>query len=490
MGRRMGKIFISYRREDAKYPASRLYEALKPYVGSPKDDIFIDIDSIPAGVDFYDYLDNRVSECDVLLALIGSGWLEAKSSRTGKRRLDDPDDFVRIEIASALNRNIPVVPVLLDGAPIPYADDLPNDLKALTRRNGVPLQLTSFETDVARLVDRLPISLANTGTQLRANATRIKHTKALRLAPLLVILISLAVLILGGWLLFGTQESRARLFGGNPTASEASDSSFNQNTHEASNPDSNLRLSEASSAPETDQSVDTSLTQNDPAEVLKKDIPSEEQALFEKIATETDFTEIAFLTNKYLRSYPDGALTIPVEERRASAKAAIREIQRQLNRIAGERVIDEDGVFGPTTQEFYGAVLQHINVPDSPKITQATLETLRASSRVQVAKSEAGIVYFGIWGSSLSSDAKSMLADVAKQKKYEGKSTLFIAGSANSCEGTRELSLALGARRAYAVAEYLEQFGLDSMTVSYGKDRPLFPNEPDCSPKNRAGYIQ
>lgn len=155
----MAKLFISYRREDSQHQADRLHSALKPYLANPRSDVFIDVDNIPFGVDFIEYLDSKVAECEALLALIGPGWLQAANPQTGLRRLDDPKDFVRIEIASALQRGIPVVPVLLDGAPVPNAGELPEDLQALATRNGVPVQRLTFDADVARLVGGLPIEL-------------------------------------------------------------------------------------------------------------------------------------------------------------------------------------------------------------------------------------------------------------------------------------------------------------------------------------------
>lgn len=148
----MPKIFISYRRDDSQYQADRLHLALKKHVSNPRRDIFIDIDNIPVGVDFVAHLDAKVAECDVLLALIGPDWLDARDPQTGKRRLDDPADFVRIEIASALKRGIPVAPVLLDGASFPPLNELPDDLKTLTRRNGVEVRRASFDTDAERMI--------------------------------------------------------------------------------------------------------------------------------------------------------------------------------------------------------------------------------------------------------------------------------------------------------------------------------------------------
>ncbi len=152
----MAKIFISYRREDSQHQADRLHTALSRKI--PKRNIFIDVDNIPVGVNFVQHLDQQVAQCDVLLALIGPDWLEAKNPQTGGRRLDDPKDFVRIEIASALKRGIPVAPILLDGAPFPQEHMLPDDLKALTLRNGVEVRRLTFDADTERLVRGLDLA--------------------------------------------------------------------------------------------------------------------------------------------------------------------------------------------------------------------------------------------------------------------------------------------------------------------------------------------
>ena len=100
----MAKFFISYRRRDAQYQADKLHAALSAYVANPREDIFIDVDNIPFGRDFVDHLDSKVRDCEVLLAVIGPSWLDLRDLATGQRLLDDPNDFVRIEIESALKR--------------------------------------------------------------------------------------------------------------------------------------------------------------------------------------------------------------------------------------------------------------------------------------------------------------------------------------------------------------------------------------------------
>src|SRR5436190_20391076 len=101
------KVFISYRRDDSKYQARGVYAAFQQVL--PREDLFMDIDSIPPGADFVNVLEGWVDQCDILLALIGSGWASANDPKTGRRRLENPNDFVRIELREALARNIPVV---------------------------------------------------------------------------------------------------------------------------------------------------------------------------------------------------------------------------------------------------------------------------------------------------------------------------------------------------------------------------------------------
>lgn len=149
----MTKIFLSYRRDDSQHPADRLFASMQAYL-APSDEVFIDVDGIKPGEDFERHLDERVSRCDVFLALIGPDWLSVKND-AGVRRLDDPKDWVRIEIASALRRNIPVVPVLLDGTPMPTAAQLPDNLQALSRRNAEELRRLTFDADVDRLMRKL-----------------------------------------------------------------------------------------------------------------------------------------------------------------------------------------------------------------------------------------------------------------------------------------------------------------------------------------------
>lgn len=148
----MSKILISYRREDSADVTGRIYDRL---IQVFPQSVFRDVDSIPLGVDFRTYLDEQVAKCDVFLAVIGRDWMKAKG-RKGKSRLEDPGDFVRIEIESALKRQIPVIPVLVQGAKIPLAERLPASIQDVSYRNGIVVRPDpDFHKDMDRLIAHL-----------------------------------------------------------------------------------------------------------------------------------------------------------------------------------------------------------------------------------------------------------------------------------------------------------------------------------------------
>ena len=148
----MRAIFVSYRRDDSEGEAGRIYDDLLEMFGDRS--VFMDVAAITAGRDFRKAIDENVAQCGVLLALIGPGWLEAKNE-SGGRRLDEPGDFVRTEIASALKRDVPVIPVLVHGAKMPRPDQLPDDLKDLAFRNGVELSHVRWKSDIKILAKSL-----------------------------------------------------------------------------------------------------------------------------------------------------------------------------------------------------------------------------------------------------------------------------------------------------------------------------------------------
>src|SRR6185503_5388430 len=150
-------IFISYRRDDSSGHAGRLHDRLVEHFG--RDRIFMDIDTIEPGEDFVTVIENAVGSCEILIAVIGQSWLSA----TGTGRLDNPNNFVRLEIATALRRDIRVIPVLVQRASMPKPEDLPDDLDKLTRRNAVELTDQRWQTDVDQLIDVMERVLAKRG---------------------------------------------------------------------------------------------------------------------------------------------------------------------------------------------------------------------------------------------------------------------------------------------------------------------------------------
>jgi TIR domain len=150
-------IFISYRREETASYAGRLYDRLTDRFGEGQ--IFMDVDSILPGVDFTQAIAQAVGSCRVLLAVIGRSWLTAADQK-GRRRIDDPQDFVRLEIEAALDRNILVIPVLVDGAMMPTSGDLPDSIYKLSRRNALRIENESFRRDFDWLFEVIQKSLS------------------------------------------------------------------------------------------------------------------------------------------------------------------------------------------------------------------------------------------------------------------------------------------------------------------------------------------
>ena len=156
------KVFISYRREDSAGHAGRVHDRLVREFGS--DLLFMDVDGIPLGVNFVKVLQEEVAKCSALLAIIGHEWLNVRDE-DGRRRLDNPDDFVRVEIAAALQRDIPVIPIMLEGTKVPKANQLPNDLQGLALRNGLGVRHSSFHTDMDILIRGLKGRLTEANEQ-------------------------------------------------------------------------------------------------------------------------------------------------------------------------------------------------------------------------------------------------------------------------------------------------------------------------------------
>ena len=175
-------VFINYRREDSSGYAGRLRADLAEAFG--KGNIFMDIDTIPPGADFGRVVEDRISSSDVVLALIGKHWLSATDT-DGRRRLDKPEDWVRLELESALNRaDVRVIPTLVGGADPPSSDDLPAGLEALARRHAFELSDARWPHDVEHLVHEL------------GGATTVDEPRSRKRAPGRVVLVGIAIVLL------------------------------------------------------------------------------------------------------------------------------------------------------------------------------------------------------------------------------------------------------------------------------------------------------
>jgi TIR domain len=167
-----GKIFINYRRGDDPGFAQALFGRLEQ--AFPAEQLFIDVDNIEPGLDFVRVLTDQVTECDVLISVIGKGWIDARDD-AGVRRLDNPADFVRVEIESALAQDKRVIPVLVGQAQMPRADQLPEAMKPFATRNAVRLTHERFRSDTGALIAALQraLKIAEDARNTQAKAKRL-----------------------------------------------------------------------------------------------------------------------------------------------------------------------------------------------------------------------------------------------------------------------------------------------------------------------------
>lgn len=155
---RPGRIYLSYRRQDTAFPAAWLHERLVDRFG--RDAVFKDIDSIDLGDDFAEAIRTLVGSCDVLLAMIGPEWATITDA-AGRRRLDDPNDFVRLEIETALQWGVRIIPILVQGATLPRVEQLPISLAKLVRQQALELSPNRFDGDSSRLLLVLERAIAS-----------------------------------------------------------------------------------------------------------------------------------------------------------------------------------------------------------------------------------------------------------------------------------------------------------------------------------------
>ena len=141
-----GKVFVNYRRDDSASNALNIAQYLEREFGARN--VFLDIDRMRAGQDFPTVLKDKLSACKVMIAVIGPAWLTLTDEH-GQRRLDDLEDWVRLEIKYALERNIAIIPVLVGGAVLPRKSDLPGDLRPLLQRHVATITTNGFRNEMA-----------------------------------------------------------------------------------------------------------------------------------------------------------------------------------------------------------------------------------------------------------------------------------------------------------------------------------------------------
>jgi hypothetical protein len=142
-------VFISYRRKDDPGFTGRLYDHLVAKFG--RQNVFMDVSTIEPGSDFAESINRSLSRCAALIAVIGEHWLGMTDER-GIARLNNPSDYVRMEIETALRRGIRVIPVLVENATVPVGDELPESMARLARRHGISMSHANFAADVERLI--------------------------------------------------------------------------------------------------------------------------------------------------------------------------------------------------------------------------------------------------------------------------------------------------------------------------------------------------
>ena len=194
----MSGVFISYRREDSGGYAGRLFDILSVHFG--KENIYMDLDTIKGGDNFATVIEDKIGQCDALLAVIGERWLTCTGA-DGSRRLDLEHDYVRMEIAKALERGVRVIPVLVGGAKMPHQPDLPDDLRLLALHQAMDLRDAHFHTDADQLMDVLKQTVPSI-------ASRPRKVKPQRLAVAASCVLAAAVIV-GGGLVFWHVKSTA-----------------------------------------------------------------------------------------------------------------------------------------------------------------------------------------------------------------------------------------------------------------------------------------
>src|ERR1700720_4055757 len=182
----MPTIVLSYRRDDSKWIAGRIFDRLEGHYG--RGNVFMDIDTIPVGLDFREYLQQSLDRCDILLAVVGPRWLV--TDEPGRHAITDETDWVRIEIETALAKKIPVIPILIDRLRMPKASELPDTLRDFTFRQAAEVDSgVDFRSHMDRLIRSMDqylqrqSAVPSTGQPLDAPRDDAKLSERATIAP-------------------------------------------------------------------------------------------------------------------------------------------------------------------------------------------------------------------------------------------------------------------------------------------------------------------
>jgi hypothetical protein len=205
---RLPRVFISYRRQDSSASCGRIYDRLIAELGVTN--VFRDIDSLAPGDVFAQKIRDCINQCDIFIVLIGKQWLSAVNEE-GRRRLDDPADFVRMELLEAAIQGKPVFPTLVEGAQMPSPGGLPPELAFVSHRNAIEITDSHFASDMKRLIDAVAIASNGIDKDGRRKSypssgeDKLRQLGAAAIRQLPLMLFALGLLSTGGalWVAFG-----------------------------------------------------------------------------------------------------------------------------------------------------------------------------------------------------------------------------------------------------------------------------------------------
>ena len=378
-----GKIFINYRRGDEPGFTQALLGRLEQ--AFPTDRLFIDVDNIPPGEDFVRMLESQVAQCDAMLTVIGNGWLGATDER-GNRRLDDPDDFVRIEIASALKQGKRVIPVLVHDARMPHPEELPEAIRPLASRNAVRLTHERFRADVQGLIR----SLRGTATEVAISVpdTRMDETlnpaKRLRLSFRSLTTFGVLAIVVVGSAVIWLENSQITFL--SPQTAPVQPAA-----PRSASPQSSMAAPQVPATPAQSAATDASSSPQ-AANATSSEAKTDEIALWNSIKDEKNQGSF----EAYLDRYPNGAfadiariaidnlkaaaLTAPAQQTDDSTPitdvASLHELRERLYELN----FDPGPLDGPLTDAAHQATRkfqQQINLPPTGAATIGVLRRLR-----------------------------------------------------------------------------------------------------------------